>query len=371
MKVLIINQHISDVLGGSEMQCDLIARGLAARGHKVVYVAVGKKRKDHYSNDLPYNVEPIAIEKKGELLTFLNKLKPDVVYWRYNKNVLLRSTLQIRKANIPLVFAVSHVNDVNKFVSLPRFDNTGLQSVVKFLAKTVVYQLKSIVNYQAFQYVDAITLLNSQYAGKLPVQHQKVIWNSVTDKTESFEWKRPYCLWVANIKSSKRPEAFIQLAKLMSHRRKDIDFLMVGAIQDDNYRDIIQGAEKLSNFYYLGSQRPEFVNGALAKATCLVHTCKPEGFGNNFIQAWMQGCPTVSLEFDPDNLIQNQRLGFISGTLENMVNNVERLIKDRKLRNEIGNRAQVFARIYFHPERMVTEVEQFLTEVVTDYKVKQ
>jgi hypothetical protein len=37
MKILIINQHISDALGGSEMQCDLIAHGLTNLGHQVIY----------------------------------------------------------------------------------------------------------------------------------------------------------------------------------------------------------------------------------------------------------------------------------------------------------------------------------------------
>jgi len=51
-----------------------------------------------------------------------------------------------------------------------------------------------------------------------------------------------------------------------------------------------------------------------------------------------------------------------------MVNDVERLIKDKRLRDEIGNRAHIFARANFHPDRMVTELEQFLTEVIDDYK---
>ncbi len=63
MNLLIINQHPSDSLGGSEMQCDLIARGLTERGHQVVYASVGSMRKEEYPG-LPYRVVPLAINRK-------------------------------------------------------------------------------------------------------------------------------------------------------------------------------------------------------------------------------------------------------------------------------------------------------------------
>jgi len=77
MKVLIINKHQSDLFGGSEMQCDLIARGLVERGHTVIYGAVDGKRKASYS-ELPYMVIPLAIGKSGALSMVLQDEKPDV-----------------------------------------------------------------------------------------------------------------------------------------------------------------------------------------------------------------------------------------------------------------------------------------------------
>ena len=131
--------------------------------------------------------------------------------------------------------------------------------------------------------------------------------DSVTDTQEHFEWKRPFCVWIANIKPQKQPEIYLKLASITKEKLPNIDFLMIGAIQNEQYRSILHSAERMENFYYLGFQPPEIVNGVLKKAICLIHTCKPEGFGNNFIQAWMQGCPTISLEFDPDNLIQKEK----------------------------------------------------------------
>jgi len=40
MRIAIINQHPDFTLGGSEIQCDLFAQELAARGHEVYYLAI-------------------------------------------------------------------------------------------------------------------------------------------------------------------------------------------------------------------------------------------------------------------------------------------------------------------------------------------
>ena len=43
MKVLLVNRHMDTILGGSEIQCDLIARKLLEFGHQVSYLALQSK----------------------------------------------------------------------------------------------------------------------------------------------------------------------------------------------------------------------------------------------------------------------------------------------------------------------------------------
>jgi len=371
MKVLIINSHISDGLGGSQMQCDLIARGLAERGHDVVYGAIVPEKESSTKSYpcLPYKTVPLLMKKKGEFAKLLKQEKPDIIYWRYNKNYLLRAVRENRAQKIPFVFAISHINDIKRFACKSLPEKSGLINRYKRLRKTIFRMLVSARNYRSFRHVDAATTNNSRYLNKLPVKKQCVIWNSVPDRKEPFEWGKRYCLWVANISADKRPEAYIKLSEIMAARCPEVDFLMIGAmrIQADDYEPIIRRAEEIPNFHYLGFQKPEVVNSALEKAECLVHTCKPEGFSNNFIQAWMQGCPTVTLEFDPDALMKKERLGFVSGTVEQMAEDVELLLRDRQIRDEIGERARVFARARFTTGRMIEEVETFLKEVMDEF----
>jgi len=369
MKVLIINQHISDALGGSEMQCDLIARGLTNLGHQIIYGATGKKKKEKYFN-FPYKINPLAIEKKNKLSKFLKKEKPDIVYWRFDKRYLLKSVKQIKKEKIPIIFAISSVENITKYPHIYQLNKKGLINKFKNITKVTIIKIRSRWNYRAFKYINAVTTLNSQYKNKLKVKKQKLIWNSVSREKDSFEWKKPYITWVANIKTQKQPEKYIELALFLSKKYPHIDFLMIGAIQDKKYKIIIKNANKNKNFHYLGFQTPEKVNGILAKSICLIHTCKPEGFGNNFIQSWMQSCPTISLEFDPDNLIKNKKIGFLSGSFEQMIEDTEELIKNKELRDSMGNKAKKFAINNFNPDRMTEQIEQFLIKISKEYKNK-
>jgi len=82
------------------------------------------------------------------------------------------------------------------------------------------------------------------------------------------------------------------------------------------------------------------------------------------IQAWSQGKPTVSLFHDPGGTIIGNQVGFVSGTMEIMVEDVEKLITDQVLRNSMGKRAREFAKTRVSPELNVRKLEGLLLSVV-------
>ncbi|KMQ51297.1 glycosyl transferase, group 1 [Chitinispirillum alkaliphilum] len=370
MKIVIINKHISDSLGGSEMQCDLIARGLTSRGHQVIYFAVMKKNKSATEyNGLPYDVVPfdIAVEDKGSEL--FKTIRPDIVYWRYNKNKLSDIVTICKRLSIPFVFAISSSSDVHFLPSWERtlaiYKHKNFLTSTKKVLNNFIYHLRAI---HAYKNIDAITTLNSEYIDILPVKKQITIWNGVPTQVGKFFWEKPYCLWVASIKSIKRPELYISLSEKMADRIPELDFLMVGSIQDPSYKRIIEEASKQSNFHYLGPKSPEDVNKALKGAHCLVHTCQREGFGNNFIQSWLMGCPTISYNFDPDKLIKNLNIGFVSGNVDQMASDVTLLWNNKDLRGQIIKKAMTFAKENMTPEVMCEKLERFLEDVIANYE---
>lgn len=363
MKVLIVNQHVEDAIGGSEIQCDLIAQYLTRFGYNVIYGAV-RARRQYY--DVNYHVVPLTNPVWKSLAELVRKIRPDVIYWRYNKHHLLSATLVARWLRVPLVFAVSHINDTRWFgPAKPPPKGSTIRRYLGWLYR----RFKSTWNHIGFYLVQGVTFLNEDFSGRLPVKKQRVIHNSMSAAAAPFTWSKPFVLWVASLKPRKNPDVYIRLASKFPH----IDFLMAGPIQNRQFSFVEDPTKLPPNVHYMGVVAPEVVNGMLRSPNCmsLVHTCDPEGFGNIFIQAWFQAKPTLSLYFDPEGIIEREKLGFIAGSFENLAIQLKQVLKDPSLRDEMGKRARIYANQHFAPEQNVKRLETFLTEIVDAYRPRQ
>lgn len=353
MRVVIINQHPRDALGGSEIQCDLIARRLIERGHQVVYIAVNGG--DRHGT-LPYKVVPVPPQGKAIVKEAL-AAEPTVVYWRFNTKCFRYVVKRIRDAEVPFVFAVAHIGDLRFF---PTWDRLKCCQGIYGACRTT---LRAMWNHGGLTRVSGLTSVNPDFIGKIETERQLFIPNGMSDAREPFSWPRPYVVWVANIKAVKRPEVCVKLARML--RERGVDVLMIGKITDDRYRWVQDPSRLPSNLFYLGAKTVEQVNGILANSLALVHTCVPEGFCNNFIQAWLQGKPTISFDFDPGGLIAKQGFGFVSNRDETRFHrDVLGIIQDPVGAERMGSKAQRWAYEHCRPEKSVDKLIGFLQEVI-------
>jgi glycosyltransferase involved in cell wall biosynthesis len=326
-----------------------------------------KARKASYDRD--YDCIPIDSPFLVHLNRVLKSTRPDVVYWRYDKHHLLPAVLLVHHYHAAFVFAISHLSNTKRWIAsgtkVFKFNFNRKQNIIKTSLRAIRRPLISALNYNGFYFIDVVVCLNDDLVNKLPVKRQVKIYNSMFSKYIPFEWSKPYIVWVASIKTSKNPEKFIELAARF--QEKNMDFLMVGRIANPKYNYILNDSTGPSNFHYLGEKKPGEVNGILKSSLFLVHTCNPEGFPNNFVQAWLQGKPTISLYYDPEGVITNNQIGFLSGRMEKMVEDVDRLITDETLRNAMGKRAQEFAAKRFSPETNARKLESLLLSVANQH----
>lgn len=376
MKIFFVNNFFpQEAIGGSEIQCWLLAKYLAKRNHRTAYLALegllGKKQEEIDGVKVYY----LSKKDDKKLKIFINfykllkKEKPDICYIRIFKHLFLLNKIS-KFLKIPAVFNTSHINDCQPDWEKIKFSFNFL----KFL-KSIRIFVQRRLNFYALKKMNVITINKCQT--KLLREKYNIkaisIYNSMEDNYDKNQSaKKKQIVWVNNIKGRKRPEIFIKLAAQFKNSR--YKFLMIGNLQSDNnhYKEMIEKYENQnSNFRYLGGKTPGEVDKILAVSEILVNTCAPEGFGNNFIQAWFNKCPTITLSFDPDDIIKKNKIGFHSVTQQQIKKDLQKLMDDDDLRIEMGKRAKKYALKNHNIINNVKKYEKKFKEIIYESDSKK
>jgi len=378
VRVAVVNHHPDDVIGGSELQCDLVARGLAARGHDVVYVAVDAGGADGAGADgagadgaaavpgRPYALVRCA-DVPDAIAAAVLATRADVVYWRFNRRGLREVARALRAAAVPLVVALAHVDDVTRWPSWPW---PGWDRTLRDRASDVRSRVRWRRQLAAYRDVTAIASQRSDLVGRVPFatvplqRHVPNMMDPALADTAPFVHPRPFVAWVANLKPRKRPELLPGLADALA--QQGMDLLVAGALQDPRYAWLLRRQEEHPNLHHLGVLPPGTVVAMLAAARCLAVTAKPEGFSNVMLQAWWGGTPTVSLDYDPDGLVRAEGLGAIAdGDVARFHAEVLRHAAGGEDARAAGRRAHELARARFGPDVVLDGLEALLADAVS------
>lgn len=359
MRIAIVNQHLSDAVGGSELQCDLVGRGLAARGHEVVYVAVdaaggASGSRDRSDTGPGYRLLRVAPSPEA-IVTACLAVQTDVVYWRLNRGRLRPVVERLRHHGVPLVFATAHVDDVVRWPARP-----WPRSSLRGQASELRARVEERAAWGSFRHVAGIASQREDFLGRVPVARQRLVRNLMSEAFEPFVHPRPYIAWVGSLQRRKRPENLPEVARQVLPL--GVDVLVAGELRDPGFRGLF--GPRSPNLHHLGVVPLGRTIGLLAGARMLLVTAHEEGFANVLIQAWWHGTPTVSLEHDPDGLIARHGLGdSCRGDPRRMLDSVVGLLGasggDETARRE---RISLFARTEFATERNLNALESLLHE---------
>jgi len=149
-------------------------------------------------------------------------------------------------------------------------------------------------------------------------------------------------LWLGNLRSLKRPEMVLELARQMP----DVSFTLAGGPCPfpsgyTYFDDVKAAAARLPNVSMPGGVRYTESGEWFDRARIFLNTSSIEGFPNTFLQAWIRGVPVVSF-FDPDGLIRRLQLGQVATCLDDMREFIRGLLDVEVYRENIGRRARDF-----------------------------
>ena len=148
-------------------------------------------------------------------------------------------------------------------------------------------------------------------------------------------------LWLSNLRSLKRPELALELARQLP----DVKFTVAGGPMPGGqtyFDDVAAAAARLPNVTMLGAVRYAETGALIDRAKIFLNTSSIEGFPNTFLQSWIRGVPVVSF-FDPDGLVNRLQLGRIARTIDEMREAVRGLVDIPAYRDNIGRRAREYA----------------------------
>lgn len=172
-------------------------------------------------------------------------------------------------------------------------------------------------------------------------------------------------LWVGRCDELKQCEYYIQLAQHFENE----NFVMIcpKAKNEIYYQKIKTMSRGVNNLKYIDHVDPNEVYQYYQNAYLYILTSKTEGFANTMLEALAYGCPVLTLNVNPDNILTKNEIGYCSPNNDfiDLCNNCEKLLNDKKLHRAMSTNALQ----YTHDVHLGDNEPKALLNIIQD-KVK-
>lgn len=350
--------------GGAETQISILMRRLAANGHAVALVSF------ELPGGLPATVEGIDIFIRrpyaGRLGRQINRLK--------RIHGLLTETFT--------VFSVGLLFPARTVVQRTASVNTGLLSLgcrlsgrrfVWSSANDFDFEFENFSKSQAqlrvyrwgVRSATAIvvqTSLQADLCRRVFARDPFVIMSLAEPATQAGQPSTPGpILWIGRAIEYKDPLRFVSIAK----ENPDLHFAMIAVPEDGEAKHLFDEVEsacaKAGNIDFHGPLNRSEVLEMTAGATAIANTSTFEGMPNVFLEGWARGVPAVSLNVDPDGVIERFGLGTIAhGNNEAFAQGARSLADNPDLRARIGSQCTEYVKSSHSPAVIAGRWEEVL-----------
>lgn len=120
-------------------------------------------------------------------------------------------------------------------------------------------------------------------------------------------------LWVGRFSREKRLEWLLEIAS--GHPNIKIEIVGASNTQSEYALDLQERAAAIPNVTLHGRLPHAELPPIYDRADLLCCTSAYEGFPNSFLEAWSRGTPVLT-SFDPDGLVEREKLGWTAGSIE-------------------------------------------------------
>lgn len=311
----------------------LLARALAERGHRVAHIVYPPRE----PIELSYPLELISRGAYAgnrpifgpllEILTIwraLRAARARVVIVRTASPVVGITAVYCKLSGSRLIFSSSNVSDF----TLERMSGRvgrALYRVGVRLADAVVVQS------------DEQTALAKQSFGSLR-RVRRIPSFAEPAPASDHRPSRDAFLWFGRLVSYKQPMRYVALAQTVPEAR----FTMIPVVTDAGPREVAElrtAADGIPNLELLDPLPHAELAALIESAVAIVNTSVLEGMPNAFLEAWARGIPVLTLQFDPDAVVEREGLGISAqGSWDRFVEGARELWEGRSDRDGLARR---------------------------------
>lgn len=372
------NRFIDKHIGGYEVQIFNICHALSIKGWSIHYICEGQ-------NSPVKNIEFIKLYQiplryyfnfyNLSAFKILKSISPMIIYQRSRTGFSCGLTgihFKRRYPETKLIFSFGSRDDL-----IPFFLTKSIWANKKLsVLKKILFSLDTIIKDYIFQFnILRADLLISQNIEQQNICRQiyhrdSIIIRSVHPPVnkEIIKVKPPIVCWIANARPVKQPELFLELIKSMKDMidNKLVQFVIVFGRNINKYQftDLMDELKKINAVQILGELTIDQANEIMERSSILVNTSSYEGFSNTFIQAWLRETPVVSLNSDPDDILQNYRIGYCSKSMDQLKKDVRSLIENDFERIQLGIRSRRYAEEHHNPYKISIQLDELFTSLL-------
>jgi glycosyltransferase involved in cell wall biosynthesis len=360
--------------GGAERQSWLLARGLTARGHRVLLLST-RVMADPRQREVVQGVEIGRLLPDGTreqrvkaLAAVLRSHNADICYVRdfYWFSDSTTATQAVGTAVALNYYSLPQCGGLSTHILLHASKRLSPPSVARWFRDE---REVARVNQSSAGRADARIVQTREQQDALGGHYglSSCVIPNMQPITEANN-TRPGCadvLWVG--KTFKRPDVFLNLADVWASRGPDVRFAFACRIDQRSLRErsLVSRAARKPNVRVFVNASSDEIEALFASARVYLNTSLWEGFPNTFLEAWAAGTPVLSLSVDPDGVLERQGVGIACrGNRRKLENELDALVSHPERCEQMGLAARSYVALAHNPETIISEYENLFTEII-------
>ncbi len=172
-----------------------------------------------------------------------------------------------------------------------------------------------------------------------------------------------FCLWVGRADAIKLPELFLKLVSEFPGEK----FVMVMPESSDPliFERIKNSVNNFINLKYIEFVPISEINQYFEKAKIFINTSKAEGFPNTFVQSLKNKTPILSLNVDPDGMLEKYKMGICAhGDFERLKSGFKKFLEDDQSRIQMGENGYKYAKENHDLQKIVEKDKELIRRLV-------